>query len=112
MPQRMAAERVARKQQCIGRQYQAADADAEMSGASAIGEPERRDRIKRQDTNEEDADIKKIPMHVLQDQREGSLAEIRLARLAYRAGERVGPERFIVGAAIVVAREPESARCP
>ena len=51
-------------------------------------------------------------MHVLHDERERTLAQIGFARLADRAGGRIGPERFVVGASIIVAGEPESARAP
>ena len=57
-------------------------------------------------------EIEKIAMHVLHDERKGTLAEIRLARFADGAGRRIGPERFVVGAAIVITGEPESARRP
>src|ERR1700689_697876 len=51
-------------------------------------------------------------MDVLHDQREGTLAQIFLARLAHGTGWRIGPEGFIVGAAVVVAGEAESAGGP
>src|SRR5277367_185187 len=51
-------------------------------------------------------------MDVLDDEREGSLAEIFFARLADGAGRRVGSEGFVGRAAIVVASEPESAGRP
>ena len=57
-------------------------------------------------------EIQKVAMDVLKDQRERALAEIVLARLADGAGGRVGPERFVVCAAIVVAGEAESAGRP
>ena len=51
-------------------------------------------------------------MDVLQHERKRSLAQIGLARLSHRAGRRIGPERFVVRAAVVVAGEPEAARRP
>ena len=51
-------------------------------------------------------------MEILHDQRKTSLAEIGLARLADGAGGRVGPERLIVGAAIVVTGEAKQAGDP
>src|ERR1700676_1119570 len=51
-------------------------------------------------------------MDVLDDQGEGALAEIFLARLTDGAGRRVRPEGFVVCAAIVVAGDPESAGRP
>src|SRR5688572_20320646 len=51
-------------------------------------------------------------MDVLEDERERILAQVLLARLADGAGRRVGPERLVVGAAVVVAREAEPAWRP
>ena len=51
-------------------------------------------------------------MDVLEDERKRLLAEVLLARLADGAGRRIGPERLVVGAAIVVAGEAEAARRP
>ena len=51
-------------------------------------------------------------MDVLKDQREVALAQIVLARLAHGAIGRIGPERFVISAAIVVAGEAEAARRP
>jgi hypothetical protein len=48
-------------------------------------------------------------VNVLDDQREGVFAAIRLARLTDRTRRRVGPERLVVRAAVVVAREAEQA---
>ncbi len=49
-------------------------------------------------------------MHVLQDQRKGVLPQVSAARLANGARRWIGPERLVVGAAIVVARDAEEAR--
>src|ERR1700730_11003846 len=51
-------------------------------------------------------------MDVLDDERERALAEIFLAGLADGAGRRVRPEGFVICAAIVVARDSESAGRP
>src|SRR5439155_15949824 len=48
-------------------------------------------------------------MDVLQDQRKRLLAPIALARLADGAGRGIRPERLIVRAAVVVARQPKAA---
>ena len=54
-------------------------------------------------------EIQKISMNVLQDQRKFSLAAIVVTRLAYGTCRRVGPKRFVISAAIVVAGEAKSA---
>ena len=51
-------------------------------------------------------------MHVLHDQWERTLAPVALARLTYSAGRRIGPERFVVSATIIITGEPEATRCP
>ena len=60
----------------------------------------------------DEREIEKIAVHVLHDQRKRTLAEIRFARLAHGARRRIGPERFVIGAAIVITGQPESARRP
>ena len=61
---------------------------------------------------ENQREIQKIAVNVLDDEGEGTLAEIFFARFADGARRRVGPERFVVCAAIVVTSEAESAGRP
>ena len=49
-------------------------------------------------------------MDVLQDERKRVLAPVARARLAHRARRRIRPERLVVGAAVVVAGQPEKRR--
>ena len=51
-------------------------------------------------------------MDILDDQRERALTEVGLARLADSAGRRIGPERLVVSAAVLIASEAESAGRP
>src|SRR5690242_18690262 len=86
VPQRMAAERVARKEQRVDRQQQAADADPEMGrSCGCILEPERVIRVRQEDDDEENAEIEEVAVHVLQHEWERTLAEIRFSGLADRA---------------------------
>src|SRR5438552_17452195 len=101
----MAAQRVASEQDQVGRQDQRPHADAE----TAL-EPHRLPHIVREDGQEEQRRVEEVAVHVLQDERQRGLAAVALARLADRAGVRVGPERFVVRAAVVVAGEAESTR--
>src|SRR5262249_51017802 len=55
---------------------------------------------------------KEVTMNILQDQRQRAFAPISLARLTHGAGRGIGPERLVVGAAIVVAGEPKQPRRP
>src|SRR3954468_22416783 len=108
----MAAEGVARQQQGVRRQDEAADADAEMARTRAIGEPERLDRVATQNDDEHQSEIQKIPVHVLEDEREESLAQVAVARVSNGAGQRIRPERLVIGASIVITGEAESAWRP
>src|SRR5215831_2104684 len=49
-------------------------------------------------------------MHVLQEEREVPLAEVARSWLANGTTRRIGPERLVVRASIVVARKPEKPR--
>ena len=66
----------------------------------------------RQDQNEQERQIEKIAMHVLHDERERTLAPVALTRLTYSACRRIGPERFVVSATIIITGEPEATRRP
>ena len=57
-------------------------------------------------------EIKKIAVNVLNDQREIFFAQIRFARFADGAVDRVGPERLVIRAAIIIAGETETGRNP
>src|SRR6185437_5412331 len=107
MPERVAAERVAAQQYHIDEKHQSADADAE-----AIVELRGVINVMRQEHEKDESQIEEVTMNVLDDQREAALAEISLARLANRTVRRVLPESFVIGAAIVVTREPETAGSP
>ena len=61
-------------------------------------------------TRKSSAEVQEIAVHVLEDERKRLLAEVAVARLAHGAAGRIGPERLVVGAAIVVAGEAEAGR--
>src|SRR4030095_6188346 len=111
-PQGMAAQGVTGEQHRVERQDQAADADTKMSRAGAIGEPVRFHRICGQDADEEESQVEKIPVHVLEHERERALAQVCFWRLTDGARRRVGPKRLIVGTAVVVTGESKAARRP
>src|SRR5205085_10394903 len=106
-PKGMTAEGVAAEEHQVRRQHACTDSDAELATPIGQREPERLPYIRREDDEEEQRDVHEIAMDVLHDQRERALAEIRLARLANGAVRRIGPERLVVRAAIVIARHPE-----
>jgi hypothetical protein len=51
-------------------------------------------------------------MHVLEDERKRILAAVRVSRLSHGTVGRIGPERLVVRAPVVVAGEPEAGRRP
>jgi hypothetical protein len=66
----------------------------------------------RQDEDEEQGEIKKIAMNVLNYQRKRILTEISLTRFAHGTGRRISPECLIVSTAIVVARNTKTRGSP
>ncbi|MDQ6698800.1 MAG: hypothetical protein M3Z36_01285, partial [Acidobacteriota bacterium] len=70
-----------------------------------IREPESFPRVVRQKNQEDEREVEKIAVDILQDERESTLAAIGFARLADGAGGRIGPERFVICAALVVTGE-------
>ena len=75
-------------------------------------EPERFPNVVTENQDENEREIQEIAMHVLHDERERALAEIRFARLTDSARGRVRPECFVIRAAIVITGQAESARRP
>src|SRR2546430_11807031 len=107
MPQRMTTKSVTAEQDDVNREHDCADADAE-----SIIKPEPFPNVVTQNQNENEREIQKIAVHVLHDERERALAEIRFARLTDSARGRVRPECFVIRAAIVITGQAESARRP
>src|SRR5215468_6446240 len=113
MPQRMASKCIATEQNNVDTEHHRTDADAERIFACRwIDKPKRFPNVIRQNQNEQERQIKKIPMHVLHDERERTLAPVALTRLAHSACRWIGPERFVVRATIIITGDPETARCP
>src|SRR5262249_51038921 len=70
------------------------------------------DGVPPQDHDEQERQVQEIAMAVLQDQWKSTLAPVAFARLADGAVGRVGPERLVVSAPVVVAGEAEAGRRP
>ena len=107
MAQRVTTKCGTAQQNDVNRQDDCANADAEP-----MIKPERLPNVVAQGQNENEREIQKITMHVLDDERERALAEIRFARLANGACRRVGPERFVIRASIIITGQPKTARRP
>src|SRR3954465_13581852 len=106
----MAAERVAAKQYRIENQHQRSHTDSEMFYTIRSREPQRPITVKQENEHENNREVQKIAMDVLQNQRKFLFAAISLARLPNRARERIHPESLVVSAAIVVASEGDQPR--
>src|SRR5439155_11498612 len=62
--------------------------------------------------DEEESKIEKIPVHILHNERERTLAPIALARFPYGACGWIGPERLVVCTAVVITGQPKSSGRP
>src|SRR5579885_801107 len=110
VPQRVTAEGVPAQKDHIGDENQGTQADAEGCTAGRVRKPHGNPSVIRQDPQENESDVDKVAMGVEQDQREVAFAEVFLARLADGTGRRLGPEGFVVSAAVVVTGKAEEAR--
>ena len=107
MPQRVTAKRIAPEQNDVNCKH-----DGPNTNSKSIWKPRRLPNVDGEHDQKKHREIEKISMHILHDEREGSFAPIGLARLAHGAGRRVGPERFVVRATIVVTSQAKSPRSP
>jgi hypothetical protein len=105
--QRMATEGVTAEEDHIDREGECADADPK-----SIGKTRRFQNVVAEDENKDEREIEKITVNILHDEREGTFAEISLARLAHGAGRWVSPEGLVVGSAIIVTGKPKAAGRP
>ena len=83
-----------------------------MFRAGRVLEPHRLPRIVSENENKNHRQIHKIAVDVLDDERERAFADIRFARFADGAVRRVGPERLVIGAAVIITGEPKTRRRP
>src|SRR6185369_11128988 len=112
MTKRVTTEGVTAKQNRIDGKNNCPVTDPKTDLPRRVREPHSLPRIVQEDHDEREREIKKIPVHVLKNQRKRTLAEITLAGLAYRARRRVRPERFVISASVVVTRQPKAAGRP
>ena len=75
MAERMAAERVAAEEHRVDSEDNRPDTDAKGRLTRNVGEPHRLPDVVAQDEQEEDGEVKKIAMDVLQDERKRLLTE-------------------------------------
>src|ERR1035437_1280045 len=108
----MTAESIQREENRVQRQHNRSHADAEMFRAGQVGEPYSFPRVMRKQDDEQERQIKKVAVDVLDDERERAFAKKRFARFANGAVDRVGPERLVICAAIIITGETKSGRNP
>src|SRR5216683_817892 len=113
VPERMAAKSVTAQQDDVDEQHQGPDAHTKGNGPRRRGfEPERLVDVPGEEHQKQQRQVHEIAMTVLKYQRQASFTPVGLARLADRAGWRIGPESLVVCPAVVVAGEAKSARPP
>ena len=83
-----------------------------MPTSGRIYKPERFPNVDAEDDNENKCEIKKISVHILHNERERALTEIRFSRLTDGAGRWVRPKRLVIGATIIITGQAEYARRP
>src|SRR4029450_5614071 len=104
----MASQRVAAERSHVGGQHECTQPDSKGSAAGCwISEPEGAVHVVDQHNEKAERDVEEISVNVLQDQRKRGLAAVLLAGFPNRTGRRIGPERLVVRATIVVARQPK-----
>ena len=109
----MATKGVTGKQHDVDRENGGAHTDAERTfSGGGIDKPKGFPDIVGQNPKEEESKIEKITVHILHDERERTFTPITLARLTDGARGRIGPERFVVRSAVVIAGDPKASRRP
>ncbi len=107
VPERVTAKNISTQKHHVHNQNEGPDTDSET-----VGKSEGYHCVIDQKGPHQVGEPQKVAMVILQNQRKASFAEILLARLAHRARRRIGPERFVVCAAVVVTGQPEKAGYP
>jgi hypothetical protein len=103
----MAAEYVTAEKNNVHHQDEASHPNPE-----AVGKTKGHDCVIKQKSPNQVGEAQKVTMEILHDQGEASLAQIRLAWFTDCARRRIGPERLVIRAPVVVTGEPEEARDP
>src|SRR6185436_8584303 len=106
----MATEGIAPKQNNVCDKDQGTHTYPKVSMSIAAWKPHCLDRVVCEDDQKNQCKVKEIAMNVLQYQGKFSFSAIVMTRFADSTRGRIGPKRFVIGAAIVIARESKSAR--
>src|SRR5882672_3206369 len=109
----MTAKRVTAQQHDIHRQDERANTEAELLFTRGnISKPHGLPDVPGEKDNKQKRHVKKITMNILHDERKGFFAEVPFPRFSYGTCRRVGPERFVVCAAIIIASKAKASRRP
>src|SRR5581483_5071581 len=113
VPERVTPERIAAEQDYVGSQNERSQPDPERSPTGhRVGEPERFPDIEDEARQEQERQVEKIAMNVLENQGKPPLAAVCIARLAHCTGGRIRPESPVIGAAVIIAGEAKQPRSP
>jgi len=113
MSQGMTTERITAEQNDIDCENHRPNANAKHTFSCPwIDKPKRFAHVIGEDQNENESEIEKIAVNVLNNQREGTFAQISLSRFTNGACRRIRPERLIVCAPVVVTGQTKSTGCP
>lgn len=112
MAEGMATQRIHGQKNGIENHDDRADADTEMLLAREVGEPHTLPSIMRQQDDENEGEVKEVAVDVLDNERERFFTEKFFTRFTDRAIDRIGPEGFVVSAAIIITSEAKAAGNP
>jgi hypothetical protein len=94
-------------------QYKSTNANAKgFFAGNRVDKPECLPDIIGKKDQEEQGDVKKVTMYILNNKRKGIFSPVALTGFCYRAGGRIGPERFIIGTPVIITGKPEQTWSP
>ena len=107
MAEGMTPERITAEQNHVEGEHQRPYPEPEVPGTRGIREPKRAPGIMQEHQNEDESEIKKIPMDILQDERERGFARVPDPGFTHCTSWRVRPERLVICASVIITGEPE-----
>ena len=111
MTQGMTAQGVAAQKKNVERENNRSNADAKMFNA-AVRKPQAFPNVIREIDQEQHTEVQEVTVNILHDEREGPFTQIEFAGFADGAGRRVGPERLVICAPLIITGKPKTARRP
>src|SRR5688572_29858227 len=112
MAERVTTKRITAQQNRVNDQHQCAYSNPETFTTLGIGKPHRLPGIPSQNKNKNHREVHEVAMHILKNQWKSIFTPIGFAGFTHGARNRVGPERAIVRAAVVITGGTKSTGCP